>query len=280
MKGYRTILIGALMVVLPPLLTYLAGVNWADYVSPSTAAMISGLLMIVLRAVTNTPVGKSIIVLALASVLALEAVPSQAGDLANPAPGITAINKALTSSTPCVPGSCSGWFAGFGLLGDGTNADIIGSGINNSLFQSGGAIMASGGYQFWNAAWFAAIKLAAGYEFNSNNASTMTQGGSKFVGEELIHLGYNFFPNGPPALTVPGQSPTALTVPASLLASTTPFVSFGGLQRRGISEWVNGAGLQTVIASGWSSEVEYLYAPSQQGVPATNIVSLSLVKHF
>lgn len=60
MKGYRTLLVGAAMVVAPPLLTYLAGVNWSDYVSPSTALMISGMITIALRVVTTTPVGGKI----------------------------------------------------------------------------------------------------------------------------------------------------------------------------------------------------------------------------
>lgn len=57
MKGYRTILLGALMVVAPPLFSYLAGIHWSDYVSSDTAFMINGALMIALRAVTTSPMG-------------------------------------------------------------------------------------------------------------------------------------------------------------------------------------------------------------------------------
>jgi hypothetical protein len=204
----------------------------------------------------------------------LLAVPAFAADLTVPtkAPAYLA--------TPCVPGNCSGWYADFGIMGDGTNADIIGGGLNNSIFQTGGAILAGGGYQLWNAAWFAAIEANIGYEFSQNNGALIRQGGAKFVGQELVKLGYNFFPSTATATTTPSQSPIPLVSPANLLAATTPYLAFGGMQRRGITEWVNGAGVETVIAAGWSSQVEYLYAPSQQGQPATQVVSLKLMKHF
>lgn len=203
---------------------------------------------------------------------ALFASGAYAADLPVKAPAFVA--------TPCVPGNCSGWYANFGIMGDGTNANIIGGGLDNSIFQTGGAVLVGGGYQLWNAAWFAAIEINGGYEFSQNNGALIQQGGSKFVGQELIKLGYNFFPSSQTASTTPAQSPVPLIAPANLLAATTPYLAFGGMQRRGVNEWVNGAGVETVISAGWSSQVEYLYAPSQMGQPATQVVSLKLMKHF
>jgi hypothetical protein len=213
---------------------------------------------------------KKILLAALATSLSTAAF---AADLPTKAPAYVA--------TPCVPGNCSGWYADFGIMGDGTNADIIGGGLNNSIFQTGGAILAGGGYQLWNAAWFAAIEANAGYEFSQGNIPLTNQGKtSKFVGQELIKLGYNFFPTAVPATTTPSQSPVPISTASSILAATTPYLAFGGMQRRGQNLWVNGAGVETVVAAGWSSQVEYLYAPSQQGLPATQVVSLKLMKHF
>ena len=183
---------------------------------------------------------------------------------------------------PCAAGSCSGWYAGFGILGDGSNADVIGNGINGSVFSTGGALKLQGGYQLWNGSWFAAIEGSAGYEFTTNSSAgaVANANGSRFIGTELVKLGYNFFPSSLNAPVTPSQSPIPLSVPANLLASSTPYMVFGGMQRRGISEWVNGVGVQTIIAAGWSSDVKYLYAPAQQDVPATSIVMLELNKHF
>jgi len=193
------------------------------------------------------------------------------------------VKAPVVAPAPCVAGACSGWYAGFGLLGDGSNADIIGQGINGSVFAAGGALKVQGGYQFWTGQLFAALEGGIGYEFTTNtsaNLPVVTNRGSKFIGTELIKLGYNFFPSTQVATTTPSQLPIPLTVPANLLASSTPFFVFGGMQRRGISQWVNGAGIETVIAAGWTSEAKYLYAPSQQGQPAASIVTLELNKHF
>jgi hypothetical protein len=57
MKGWRTVIFGALIVVGPPLLTYVAGVDWKSLgVSPAVAAAI-GAAIIALRAMTTTPIG-------------------------------------------------------------------------------------------------------------------------------------------------------------------------------------------------------------------------------
>jgi len=183
----------------------------------------------------------------------------------------------------CTAGACSGWYGGFGVAGDGSNADIVGQGINGSVFAAGGIIKAQGGYQFWNGNWFAALDLSVGYEFTTNtsaNLPVVNGNGSKFVGLETVKLGYNFFPSAQSAQVLPSQSPVPLIVPANLFAATTPYFRFGGMQRKGVNMWVNGAGVETVIAAGWTSDVSYLYAPSQQGMPATSVVLLELNKHF
>ncbi len=58
LKGWRTIAFNLLLVVVPPALTYLAGLNWEQYLSPTWAPVIAGFIGIALRAVTTSPVGK------------------------------------------------------------------------------------------------------------------------------------------------------------------------------------------------------------------------------
>lgn len=59
LKGWRTVLYGLAMAAGPSALTYLAGVDWTKLVGPNMAAVIGGIGVIVLRAVTNTSLGKS-----------------------------------------------------------------------------------------------------------------------------------------------------------------------------------------------------------------------------
>lgn len=213
----------------------------------------------------------------LGAALAALALPAVAADMA-----VKAQPNIVGTFGGCAPQSCSGWYAGFGILGDGNNADVVGNGVNGSVFSTGGALKVQGGYQLWNGNWFAAIEGSVGYEFTTNaTAGIITKdGGSRFIGTELVKLGYNFFPSPQSASPAPGQSPVPLSVPANLLASSTPYLTFGGMQRKGNNQWVNGAGIQTIIAAGWSTDVKYLYAPAQNGETATNIVMFELNKHF
>lgn len=56
-KGWKTILFGLAVAIGPAAVTYLGGVNWTSLgVSPGVAAAI-GVVIIALRAVTNTSVG-------------------------------------------------------------------------------------------------------------------------------------------------------------------------------------------------------------------------------
>ena len=59
LKGWRTIIFGALVAAVPSLLTYVAWVDWTHLVSPNIAALIAGVATIGLRAVTTTPPGQS-----------------------------------------------------------------------------------------------------------------------------------------------------------------------------------------------------------------------------
>lgn len=62
LKGWRTVLFGLLLVIAPPALNYLAGVDWTHLVGPNVALMITGGITILLRVVTTTPVGTKTIV--------------------------------------------------------------------------------------------------------------------------------------------------------------------------------------------------------------------------
>lgn len=57
-KGFRTIIVGLMLAVAPSALDYLVNVDWNVMLGPKGALAVSGVLMIVLRLVTNTPVGK------------------------------------------------------------------------------------------------------------------------------------------------------------------------------------------------------------------------------
>jgi hypothetical protein len=55
MSGLKTLLWGLLLAVVVPALTFLGGVDWTQYVSPTIAPMIVGAITIILRAITTGP---------------------------------------------------------------------------------------------------------------------------------------------------------------------------------------------------------------------------------
>lgn len=57
MQGWRTVIVGLVTAVGIPALTYLAGVDWTQYVSPNMALVLSGSLTILMRWVTTSPIG-------------------------------------------------------------------------------------------------------------------------------------------------------------------------------------------------------------------------------
>lgn len=57
MKGYRTLAFNAAIAVGSALLSWVAGYDWTQHVSPSAALTVVGVANIGLRLVTSTPVG-------------------------------------------------------------------------------------------------------------------------------------------------------------------------------------------------------------------------------
>jgi hypothetical protein len=58
MKGYRTLAVNGAIVTGTALLSWAGGVDWGQYVSPTTAFFLMGAINIGLRVITTTPVGR------------------------------------------------------------------------------------------------------------------------------------------------------------------------------------------------------------------------------
>lgn len=238
MKGFRTIAFGAAMAVAPVLLNYLAGVHWTDYVSPEWAGIIVGGIVMVLRAVTTTPIGKAIIILALASSAMLLDVPhSYAADVNNP---MNSYALKAPAATPCqvatanTPLSCSGWYVGAGLGGAGGNADIIGNGINGSVFAAGVTPVINAGYQYIQGNWLFGIDLTLGYDLGSN--ATVNGAGANANGFRSLVL----FEVGGNANALLGNQ-TPITIPPLLANSIlAPYAAIGTQWHQLAGSFANG----------------------------------------
>jgi hypothetical protein len=286
MKGWKTLLFALLVAIGGVVQAF----DWATVVPQdktwSGSAMIAiGAIIAVLRVVTNTDVGRKMVMaigLTAAATLLLAGSAKAADNLPAGTAAISAAIKApaLTAAN-CTIANCSGFYAGAGLTGNGTNADILGNGINQSVFAAGGILDAHAGYQMWNGTYLFGFEVGLGNEFSNGPISNF--GSKTLVGYEEVKLGgaLSNLINTTTGTTASGQAPGPLTVPSSFAnVFMAPYVSFGAMQRGGYNEWVTGAGMEFVLAKNWNMDVGYRYAPATGSIGSLNMVTIGLNYYF
>jgi opacity protein-like surface antigen len=188
--------------------------------------------------------------------------------------GIQAINNAMaadnlplkalsSTSSPCAvatastPLSCSGFYIGAGLAGQGSNADIIGSGINGSVFAGGMVPSADVGYQYVQGNWLFALEDDLGYALGSaltvNGQSGNVNG---FRNTLLFKVGGNL------AGLLGTASP--ITVPAALANSVLGlYAGVGPTTWQLTNTWVSGtssaAGVLFDVSPKIFGDIRYTY---------------------
>jgi opacity protein-like surface antigen len=185
--------------------------------------------------------------------------PSFAADNLPTLPGLItkAASDPCTVGTAATPLSCSGGYIGGGIGGEGSNANIIGSGINGSVFAGGMTPTLDFGYQYAKSNWFFAGEFDAAYAVGSN--STVNGSGNNINGirlTEMIKVGGNL--SGLLGVQTP------ITIPASLQqAILAPYVHVGQTQWQLAGGWANGttsgAGITFDIGPKWFGDLRYTY---------------------
>lgn len=182
---------------------------------------------------------------------------------------------------PCLPTSCSGFFAGMNLSGTMTNANVIGNGINGSLAGGGQSIGVQAGYQFANGAWFFGPEIDANYVVAGSAVPGASP--SKYRVGEYMKVGTSL-------ATLFGMSATSATpnVPEKLAAQViSPYVIFGAVQS-GIGQgWATGAGVEFALAENWFVDSRYTYinygnaaVTPTISVPSENLVTVGFNYKF
>jgi len=214
------------------------------------------------------------LILAAAILLAPQA---NAADLA-----VKAINKALmTTASPCtVPSastalSCTGGYIGIGIAGQGSNADILGSGLGGSVFAGGMTPSVNAGYLYAQGNWIFGAELRAGHSFNTGASANGT--GGSFNGFRITE---DFQVGGNLAGFLGTQAP--ITVPASLAQSILgPYAHVGVTQWQFPGSWASaneaGAGVlfdfPPIMNRPVFGKLEYTYT-NFNGAKAANGVTI------
>lgn len=226
------------------------------------------------------------LVAAWAAGLALNPFPATAADITT-APIVKA--PAYTR-VPCTISSCTGWFIGGSLGNTGGNFNVIGTGLNG-IAQNGLSLGVLGGYEFWNGQWYAALLADADYDasLNANVGGIPETFKQRWTYGGKVRLGYSLASAF--GLATTGQS--APTLPQQFLNSLmTPYVTVGESYRHGQPALVSGVGVEALLATNYTLDVEYLnYAYNQGGTSGTvagiptsqtteNAIRMTIARHF
>lgn len=164
---------------------------------------------------------------------------------------------AQLSLPSCTLQQCSGFYVGANITGVGSNIDILGGGVNGSLFAGGAMMGANVGYQFWNGKVFFAFEVSGDYDTMGAASSN-----GRWFASEVVKLGMGLqgLFGAPTAPTTPTQSPIPISVPQSIAqALVSPYVLIGAAQRPGRTGWATGGGMDFVIAQNWNLDLAYMH---------------------
>jgi hypothetical protein len=154
-----------------------------------------------------------------------------------------------SAPVPCTTNQCTGWYVGLSLSGAGSNADIIGQGLDNSVFANGGMAGVTLGGQYWMNGLFLGMENTVGYSFGSpatvgnGSASVGGAGLDIFWFEAGGSLG-DLFGSGAQPVAIQNALISDLIAP---YFGTGPAVAFGGSTIGSATMWTSGAGVRYLL---------------------------------
>lgn len=175
-------------------------------------------------------------------------------------------DKPITSvfGQPCTPTSCSGFYVGGVIGGAGTNADIIGNGVNGSVFAGGGIMGANVGYQYASGPWFVGAEAGLAYQFQTGaTVNNVSGNASGLFGYQIVKFG------GDLSGLLNNGNATGISIPPKLAQSLiSPYLLTGAVERSFATGWATGAGATFDIGQHLFLDTKYMfvnYGPSNNG---------------
>jgi len=162
-----------------------------------------------------------------------------------------AVKAAPVSASACTPQQCIGFYAGAGFGGNGSNADILGSGLSGSVFAGGAVPFAMAGYQYWDGRYLFALEAGIGDQIDLGGVNVGNEAGVYAYQE--MQFGGNLS-----ALIAPSQGP--VTPPTALIATMmAPYASIGIVERNFANGFSTGAGAKFVLSPNLFLDIGYRY---------------------
>lgn len=168
----------------------------------------------------------------------------------------------------CTVKDCSGAFVGANVAGIGTSLDVLGSGLNQSVFGGGGMIGAQAEYQLWNGKYFAAAGAMGDFSVNTSGAPVSQ---NKFLGLAYVKLGIGI--SG--VLGAPTGTGTVAGISADLQGAMISPYGIVGAVPFGHQGWASGAGVAFALAPLWELSLDYIHISYKSG-EIDNVVAAPL----
>jgi hypothetical protein len=181
----------------------------------------------------------------------------------------------------CTTNQCSVLFGGITLLGQGSNVDIIGQGISNSVFSNGGMVAGTIGGQYWNSGVFLGVENLAGWSFGApssvNGVGVAQTGGLDIFWFEAGGSLGDLFGSGAQPVTINSALASDLI---SLYFGTGPAQPFGNSSLGTKSFWTSGAGARYLLPNTTRPillDIKYIYGNNQNNVGLTTNKNVQFV---
>lgn len=207
--------------------------------------------------------------LALTAAALLSTPAVRAADLVTKAPKLSA----ALFGTPCTPTTCTGFYAGAGLGGVGTNLDIIGQGLDGSVLAGGMLPTFRFGYLYAQNNWLFGVDASSAYQTNSSATVANATGNQNGM---LLTQGLKFGGNFSQLLGINPQAP--VTIPASLAAAVISLYGQAGAAEHQITGgWVSGeySGAGVLFDTGLHSFVDIDYKNIQYGATTSGVAKFN-----
>lgn len=153
------------------------------------------------------------------------------------------VKAPIAPAPTCAIAFCTGFYVGGGMDGNGTSADIIGSGLSGSVFGGGAIPTIDAGYQYWNGSILLGGEAGVGYAIpmrSSVNGANVAPAQSGWLAYQEVQVGGQLS-----GLLGQGSTP-ATTVPTALAPYLiAPYAAVGVAEAQGGSAGMDvGAGLK------------------------------------
>lgn len=164
--------------------------------------------------------------------------------------GSLTLKAPLAPVPACSLTLCTGWLVGANLGNDGSNLNVISTGLSG-VASTGLFIGGDGGYEFYNGQWYFSARGFVDYDYSQKAGPVAPS--DKLAYGAYVSVGYSLA-----TLFGAATTGTPVTLPQQLMSALmTPTVHVGTCRRHSQECLLSGAGVEALLATNWTLNADY-----------------------